>query len=56
MISVTTALTGLAMYFLALFVLGLLWRGREVSQKLRKEKTLREQQFASRSGEYAHLA
>jgi hypothetical protein len=58
MISVTTALFGLAMYFSALFVFGLLWRRREVSQKLRKEKALGEQQFqpqSARTGEYAHL-
>ncbi len=57
MISVTTALIGLAMYFSALFAFGLLWRGREASQKLTKEKALREQQFLSqsaRTGEYAH--
>jgi hypothetical protein len=58
MISVTTALIGLAMYFSALFVFGLLWRGREASQKLRKEKAPDEQQLSPRSaqtGEYAHL-
>ncbi len=58
MISVTTALIGLALYFAALFVFGLLWRGREASQKLRKEKALGGQQFASgaaQTGEYAHL-
>jgi hypothetical protein len=58
MISVTTALIGLAMYFFTLFVFALLWRAREASQKLRKAKALGEQQFSPQSaqtGEYAHL-
>jgi hypothetical protein len=49
LISVTTALFGLAIYFSAVFVFALLWRRREVSQKLRKEKALGEQQFEAQS-------
>ncbi len=58
MITVTAALFGLAIYFSALFLFGLLWRRREDIQKLKKEKLLGEQQFPSqstRAGEYAHL-
>jgi hypothetical protein len=58
MITATIALFGLAVYFSALFLFGLLWRRREDIQKLKKEKMPGEQQFpsqANRAGEYAHL-
>jgi hypothetical protein len=58
MISVTTALIGLATYFSTVFVFALLWRGLEASQKLRKAEAQGGQQFSSQSaqtGEYARL-
>jgi hypothetical protein len=58
MIGATSALIGLAAYFLALFVFGLLWRRREVSHKLRTERMLAGQPFSSQpaqSGKFVHL-
>jgi hypothetical protein len=58
MIGMTSALIGLAAYFFALFVFGLLWKRREASQKLRKEKAAAGPPFSphpSQRGEYAHL-
>jgi len=56
-IGVTSALIGLAAYFLTLFAFGLLWRRREFSQKLTKDKALVGQPFSSpaQRGEYAQL-
>jgi hypothetical protein len=57
MIGVTSSLIGLAAYFFALFVFGLLWKRREVSQKLRKEQEAAGQPFLphpAQRGEYAH--
>jgi hypothetical protein len=51
MIGATSALIGLAAYFLALFVFGLLWRNHEVSQKINKEKT-----FGGRPSSYRPAA
>jgi hypothetical protein len=58
MIGATSALIGLAAYFLALFVFGLLWRRREVSQKVRSERILAGQPFSSQPAQtekFAHL-
>ena len=59
MIGVTSALIGLAAYFLALFIFGLLWRKREVSHKLKREQTLAGRPFSSQleqTGKLAHLS
>ncbi len=58
MIGVTYALLGLAAYFFALFVFGLLWRSREVSHKLKRDRILASQAFSSQpaqSEKFAHL-
>jgi hypothetical protein len=59
MIGVTSALIGLAAYFLALFVFGLLWRRHELSQKVMKEKLFARRPISSQpaaKGDFAHLA
>jgi hypothetical protein len=58
MIGVTSALIGLAAYFLALFVFGLLWRRRELSQKTLKERAFAGRPISPRpaaKGDFAHL-
>jgi hypothetical protein len=55
MIGATSALIGLAAYFLALFVFGLLWRMREISSKLRTERILAGQPFASQPSQREKL-
>jgi hypothetical protein len=58
MIGVTSALIGLAVYFLTLFVFGMLWRRREVAQKLREAVASADQTFSSQptqTGDYVHL-
>jgi hypothetical protein len=58
MIGVTSALIGLAAYFLALFVFGLLWRRHKLSQKIVREKAFAGRPISSQpaaKGGFAHL-
>lgn len=55
MIGMMSALIGLAAYFFAVFVFGLAWRKREVSQRIRGRIKPADPLAAERK-DYAHLA
>ena len=55
MIGIMFALIGLAAYFFAIFVFGLAWRKREVSQRVKRTIKPADPLTAERK-EYAHLA